>query len=407
MASQFNASRVGRVPILPLDAVSKESTMRRPTASKRLSILIRANVFRHILLLLLVPTAMTSLPSRGMAQKKHVAVRGNIERGRAFQPRMEEPIFAVCSKQGMRILVSRDDGKTWGQTFLGTDSLEDGGWHGTFAVYGMASTRGMIGVFSGWGTPGVYIGSDDGVNWSHLNREPSKLGSVWGATGGNGVMLTSADQWRGMTSATEKTFADWETHSVKTLLDGGKTHHMICGFGDFQGGRFVVVGDNHHVFYSADNCWTWQHSHIPEEAGPGQDSVAFGNGVFLVSYKDHVARSADGGRTWTLHETGLKGRGKSWRGLSFVRNEFWLTAKNGSHARKSTDGITWQDLPPSTPGGRFIEGDSGTMINVERNRYDIKRSENGTTWETVFTAPNEDVTWDTVFAIFERVNFVP
>ncbi|MCA9165549.1 MAG: hypothetical protein KDA62_21315, partial [Planctomycetales bacterium] len=77
-------------------------------------------------------------------------------------------MFAVCSKQGMRILVSRDDGQTWKQTFLGTDSLEDGGWHGTFAVYGMAATKGVIGVFSGWGTTGVYIGSDDGERWTHL-----------------------------------------------------------------------------------------------------------------------------------------------------------------------------------------------------------------------------------------------
>ncbi|HQZ69493.1 MAG TPA: hypothetical protein PLY87_30620, partial [Planctomycetaceae bacterium] len=68
-------------------------------------------------------------------QKKTAPVREDIPYGGSLDPRMEEPIFAVCSKQGMRILASRDDGKTWSQTFLGTDSLEDGGWHGTFAVY--------------------------------------------------------------------------------------------------------------------------------------------------------------------------------------------------------------------------------------------------------------------------------
>jgi photosystem II stability/assembly factor-like uncharacterized protein len=305
----------------------------------------------------------------------------------------------------MRVLVSRDDGRTWRQTFLGTDSLEDGGWHGAFAVYGMAFTEGVIGVFAGWGAPGLYIGSDDGVNWSHLNARPTKLGSVWGAAAGQGRFLTSADQWRGMSSATHP-FTDWTVHGVKDLLAGGKTHHMICGHGAYRGGRFLVVGDNHHVFHSADGGRSWQHGRIPEEAGTGQEVVAFGNDVFVVSFKDRVARSADGGATWTVHDPGLKGWGKAWRGLSFVRGEFWLTAKKGSHARRSRDGITWQDLPKSTPGGSFVESATGTLINVERSRYDIRRSPDGVTWKSVFTAPKEDVSWDTTFAVYGKLNRV-
>ncbi|MFT5468601.1 MAG: hypothetical protein ACI8UO_003711 [Verrucomicrobiales bacterium] len=62
------------------------------------------------------------------AQKKHAEIRDDIPFGGDLDPKMEEPVFAVASKQGGRILVSRDDGKTWAQTFLGTESLEDGGW---------------------------------------------------------------------------------------------------------------------------------------------------------------------------------------------------------------------------------------------------------------------------------------
>ncbi len=350
-------------------------------------------------------TALAVCATPAVAQKKHAPIRDDIPYGQQLNPKMEQSVFAVCSKQGMRILVSRDDGKTWTQTFLGTESLEDGGWHGTFAVYGMAATRGVIGVFSGWGTPGVYIGSDDGVHWTHLNAEPAKLGSVWGAAAGNGIMLTSADQWRGMTSASDS-FSDWKAHKVMPLLDGGKTHHMISGFGDDNGGRFIVVGDNHHVFYSSDNCQSWKHSRIPEAAGKRQDVIAYGNGVFLCSYEESVARSADGGATWTVHEHGLQGWGKAWRGLSFVNGEFWLTAKKGSHGRRSKDGITWEDLPKSTPGGRFAAAANGTIINVERGRYDIKRSVDGLNWENVFTAPQQDVSWDTAFVVHEKVNTV-
>lgn len=345
--------------------------------------------------------------SQAAAQKEHAPIPDDIPYGRRLEPREERPIFAVCSKQGMRVLVSGDDGQTWEQTFLGTDSIEDGGWHGTFAVYGMAATDGVIGLFSGWGTPGVYIGSDDGRTWGHMTGGPTELGSVWSATAGNGRFLTSADQWRGVMFAT-RPYDEWTPVSVKEPLAGGKTHHMICGFGDYDGGRFVVVGDNHHVFYS-DDCRSWRHSTIPAEAGKngkGQEAVAYANGVFVCSYSNGVARSDDGGVTWTFHETGLRGWGGSWRGLSVVNDEFWITAKNGSHARQSTDGITWTDLPESTPGGRFIQADSGTIINVERRRYDIKRSTDGVRWETVFVAPEENVTWDTAFGVFARVRAV-
>ncbi len=339
---------------------------------------------------------------------KFAPVRTDIPMGGNLSPRKEESVFAVCSKQGMRILVSRDDGKTWNQTFIATNSGEDGGWHGNYAVYGMAYTRGVIGVFSGWGAPGIYLGSDDGVNWSHLNKEPVKLGSVWGATGGKGVMLTGADQWRGITSSSD-THSKWQKHSLKDLLNGGKTHHIICGFGDFKGGRFLAIGDNRQVFVSDDFCKSWKHSRIPEGVSDrGQQAIAFGNGIFVCNFKEKAARSLDGGVTWALHDHGVKRA--SWRGLSFVNGEFWLTGWNGG-GRKSRDGATWKDLPVETPAGRFVQSPDGTIINVARFRYDIKRSTDGKSWETVFTASEKklkekDVTWDTVFAVYGKVNKV-
>lgn len=354
--------------------------------------------------------SIVALASSASAQNpKFAPVRTDIPLGGSLMPKQEEPVFAVCSKQGMRILVSRDDGKTWKQSFLATDSVEDGGWHGNYSVYGMAYTEGVIGVFSGWGAPGIYVGSDDGMSWSHLNKDPSTLGSIWGAAGGMGVMLTSADQWRGITSSSD-VHSNWKKHSLKDLLDGGKTHHVISGFGDYKGGRFVAVGDNRHVFISDDLGETWEHTRIPEGVSDrGQQEIVFGNEIFVCSFKEKVARSLDGGVTWTLHDHGLKGSA-SWRGLSFVNGEFWLTARNGG-GRRSRDGVTWDDLPSKTPAGRFVQSPGGTIINVARFRYDIQRSTDGKNWETVFSAPAgkaeaKDVTWDTAFAVYGKVNKV-
>ncbi len=341
-----------------------------------------------------------------MAADNRAPIPEDIPDAIALAPKMEQPVFAVCSKQGMRILVSRDDGETWEQTFLGTPEREDGGWHGNFAVYGMAYTEGVIGVFSGWGAPGVYIGSDDGVTWGHLNSRSQEVGSVWGATAGGGRMLTSADQWRGLTiSRTD--FSGWEKVGLRDLLDGGKTHHIICGYGDYGEGTFVAVGDNQQVFYSNDLGETWAHTTIAEEAGGGQNGVAFSRGIFVVAFKEVVARSEDGGATWTLHPHGLEGR-QAWRALSVVNGKFWLTARDGERGRWSADGIAWEDLPEDLPGGKFIQGETGTVINVERGRNDIRRStDQGRTWSTVFTAPTtakDDPTWNLALATYGKVN---
>ncbi len=353
----------------------------------------------------LIPVLLVlgALPNpAALGQKGPAPVRADIPPGGNLKPRMEQPVFAVATKQGMRILVSRDDGKSWRQTFLGTEEREDGGFHGTFAVYGMAYTKGVIGVFSGWGQPGVYIGSDDGENWAHLSAAATNLGSVWGAAGGGGVMITSADQWRGI-SVGRGDFSAWEKISVGKLLGGGKTHHMISGYGDYNGGRFVVVGDNRQVFYSEGLGENWKHTAIPEEAAGPQNSVAFGNGVFLCDFETHVARSTDGGATWTAHPHGL-GSKAAWRGLSFVKGEFWLTARGGKSGRRSRDGVAWEDLPSGTPGGMFVESETGALVNVERGRYDIRRSADGKAWETVFKAPAEDPTWSFALAVHGKVN---
>ncbi len=349
--------------------------------------------------------SLVSVSICGAQDKKRAPIPEDIPfLGGKLDPREEEPVFAVSSKQGMRILVSRDDGKTWEQTFLATEHREDGGWHGNFAVYGMACTGGVIGVFSGWGAPGIHIGSDDGKNWGYLLDEPTKLASAWDAAGGRGRFITSSAQW-GDAFLVSEDFTKWRGHQLKGLWEGGNTHHMINGYGDYADGTFIVVGDNHHVFYSHDAGETWGYSQIPAEAGKSQQGIAYGNGVFLVGYDAHVARSEDGGKTWELREHGLEGR-RAWRGLSFVKDQFWLTGRFGKHSRSSKEGLTWEDLPDA-PGGTFVASEKGTLINVERGRPDILRStDDGTTWETVQETPKDDVTWDMAFAVYGRVNQV-
>jgi hypothetical protein len=153
------------------------------------------------------------------------------------------------------------------------------------------------------------------------------------------------------------------------------------------------MGDGPKIFYSKDLGKTWTLSSMKGwgdwEEGL-RKGMAYGNGVFMIlDGAGAVARrSVDGGETWTAHPTGADEAARMFSSLSFVNGEFWITGKK---SRASKDGITWRDLPATTPLGIVIATDKGTYINVYRKRGSILRSADGVTWEEVYALSSEDM----------------
>lgn len=337
---------------------------------------------------------MLAFLSLTAADKKNPRA-GEIPKGGNLNPKEEIPVFVVSSKHGMRIMISKDDGQSWQESFLGTSDQNTGGGHGPWAVNGLTLTNGIIGAYSGWGASGTYLGSDDGKKWSHLSSGEVEMKSVFGAAGGQGVMIAGADQWRGFSISSENG-ANWKTIKPGNIEgfkeNGGKTHHLKCGYGAYGKGTFVVVGDHGHVFYSNDLGESWKHSMIPKEAlsknphfagrGVGHKEVVFLDGAFLVLYDEQVALSKDGGKTWKLVKHGLK----SISSVTLVNNEFWITSRSSKAVgRKSKDGENWEDLPQSIPAGKICQSAKGTLINISRKTSKIQRStDGGKSWKTVY-----------------------
>ena len=94
--------------------------------------------------------------------------------------------------------------------------------------------------------------------------------------------------------------------------------------------------------------------------------------------------SADAGDTWD----GPFPTGVERTTLSLVGKEFWLVGSKS--ARASVDGTSWQDLPKGNPTGKVVASPEGTLVSIDRQRFNILRStDGGKSWSEVYAFPPE------------------
>lgn len=323
-------------------------------------------------------------------------IRDSIPLGGDFTPNPKVGAFVVVG-HGARILVSKDDGRTWKQAFFAAPGAD----HGPWATKSVAYTSGVFAVPVAWGGPTIFLASDDAVNWRHLTSGATKLpegkgdprlmtGFTWGLAGGKGVFVSSGYMTFSATADLGKTFTTFALWGKFKDDPRGKlnTHHIGTVYCGDASGRFLALGDNRgdagpkfgHLFASDDQGRTWKWL-APKglDASTGRGTLKC-NGKLLVMTDAMAANawtSADAGETWD----GPHATGTQRAALSTVNGEFWLCGKK---SRTSTDGKTWRDLPAAVPEGQVIAGDKGTLISIHPQRFNIQRStDGGQTWQEV------------------------
>lgn len=328
--------------------------------------------------------------------------REEIPLGGDFKPNPKVPAFVVAGHGG-RILLSKDDGKTWKQTFFGHPS----GDHGVWATRTMTYGDGLFVVAFGWGAPTSWLASDDGVHWRHLTSGQTKLPEgkgnprimpgTWGLAAGKGTFVGTGYMTTGATSDFGKTFQSFSMWGAFKNDPRGKfqTHHLDPIYCGDASGRFLVLGDNRaadgpkfgHLFASDDQGKTWKWLNPKGlEASSGRGSLASNGKLLLMTDKDatQVWTSSDSGESWA----GPHATGTQRASLNVVDGEFWLCGKS---SRASKDGITWRDLP-KLPEGQILSSGQGTLISIHPQRTNILRSTNeGKTWTEVHTYEPADV----------------
>lgn len=325
--------------------------------------------------------------------------REEIPLGGDFKPNPKVPAFVLVGHGG-RILVSKDDGKSFTQAFFGHPGSDHGGWATRTIAYG----NGLFVVAVGWGAPTSYLASDDALNWRHLTAGTAKLPEAkgnprlmpgtWGLAVGKGAVVGAG--YMTMTSTADlgqsfSTFSMWG--SFKSDPRGKlSTHHVDPVYCGDASGRFLALGDNRgkegtkfgHLFASDDlgKTWRWlEPKGLDASTGRGTLVCQAAGNLLVMTDSDgsNAWTSRDGGETWDgPHSTGTKRAT-----LSAVGKEFWLTGKPN---RASADGQTWRDLPAAIPAGQVIASDKGTLISIHQQRHDVQRStDGGQTWQTVHT----------------------
>jgi hypothetical protein len=321
--------------------------------------------------------------------------REEIPLGGDFNPDPKVPTFVVVGHGG-RILVSKDDGKSWTQTFFGYPGADHGVWATRTMTYG----GGVFVVAFGWGAPTSWLASEDGVKWRHLTKGDAKLPEskgnprvmpgTWGLAAGKGTIVSGGFMTMASTTDLGKTFSAFSMWGAFKKDPRAKlsTHHVDPVYCGDASGRFLALADNRgqtgpkfgHLFASDDLGKTWRWLDPKGLDASTSRGTLVSNGRLLVMTDKDAGNSwtsTDAGETWTgPHPTGTKRAV-----LSEVRGEFWLC---GKPSRASADGRTWRDLPDAVPAGQIIASDKGTLISIQQQRFNILRSaDGGKSWEEV------------------------
>ena len=330
------------------------------------------------------------------------------------------PVFVAVGKQGRRA-ISCDDGRTWKndvsvddawpvneqyRCFSGDFTLPDGGTQSTDCDHNAYSSTSLVhlgGAFLhtlGWGAPGTFFRSTDGVSWQQV----AMGANVTDLMVGNSRLITATRNAR----KSDDLGVTWTMSPEIPVSNGANTIWNVRG-GTYGAGTYLVTsqdGANLDFAYSRDEGATWSRPTMQGGGrldGCGAPHPVFGGGVFVTMNWSQsqnatvVCRSTDDAATWTTSTIAgdfIEGR-PVWTGTEFMA---WSNGK----VHRSPDGAVWTSSNTQTRRGGVLSGGpnpnpvarnaDGTFVGVkggwqvwyEQQRF--YRSTDGVIWDELEVA---------------------
>ena len=215
-----------------------------------------------------------------------------------------------------------------------------------------------------------------------------------GIAGGQGVFVTGGYMQMAATRDFGKTITTFSLYDFRDDPRPRKlvTHHVGPVYCGDSSGRFLALGNDRSkentVFgnlWASDDLgktWMWLEPQLLNEKCDGYSGIVAKSQLVVIADTSgaNVFVSADAGDTWN----GPFPTGIERASLSLVGREFWLVGSKAAQA--SADGKTWRDLPQGIPAGRIVASPGGTLISIDRQRFNILRStDRGQSWNEVYS----------------------
>jgi hypothetical protein len=299
-------------------------------------------------------------------------------------PTGKVPMF-VAQGHVARTAISCDDGNTWIEDQSDDDAVvcfsnDFDCDHHSGAANGITWGDGWFFATYGWGQPGSVRRSRDGIAWEAVLTDTTFGGMAHGfdtVLAGSRNPRSSVDDGANWTDLGDVDLDVWNVREV--------------AFAPHDGGRFLLVGsdggtEDIAVSDDAGQTW-WAPTSLPAPCGISfyaSGGTAYGNGAILIADGGDIAcRSLDGGESWEV--VSLPSSFEShllWTGTEFA-------AWSQGQMLTSPDGVSWSTTP-TTPAnlqiGPVAMSDAGTFVAVRggwNTWYDDQRfyrSTDGVTW---------------------------
>ena len=231
-------------------------------------------------------------------------------------------------------------------------------------------------LFIASGSGGNMVSSPDGTTWSTVTQSVTASYVNYTAWGEDKFIFVTSDSTGRIGSSPDGATNNW---TQVTGLPGSPDFRTIVYDGPSGAKKFIGVGGNGYIAYSADGVTSWT-SASKTPTTPGSSfrwrKIAYGNGKYVVVGRNgNIAYSTD------LSDWSEVTQGSTPFGSSEIMDIVWargtFVAVGGKVIASSYDGVNWTDIPHSL--GLDSDG-SFTCITYGDNKFVIgARKDNSST----------------------------